>query len=216
MLYGEIYNEVCENCWPGAAVPTTMPDFIRRKIRACQRMLNRDFDFWFTLASTTISSIADTKQYALPSGFKKIERAYWDIDGQNYCTAPLERIDLLDHVDSGLTETEMSVEYPGRMRVDGENIFVYPAPSEVRTLNVIYWEYLDAVPSVQATFEAYEDDFSIHLCEAIIGYVTSQIKQAQNEWQSAQMFKQDAQREIQSSLMENQDRIKIPEVRYKG
>lgn len=213
MTYGEIYDEIILNCFPGvAAPPENMPAFVRSKIRGTQRMINRDYPFWFTIGTDTIATVASTQAYDLPDDFKEIEKAWFTVEGQSYGRPVLTQLDIADHIDMGLQTSESEVEYPDMFRIDGAQIHFYPIPSEIRTCNILYWRFLDLVDTtVVATFNAYSDDISVYCAEAIIYYVTSLIKLQQNEWEASAAFKQLFIEAIQGSMQEDKRRRSIPE-----
>lgn len=213
MTYGEIYNEIILNCFPGVALPPeNMPAFIRSKIRGTQRMINRDYPFWFTVSLATIVTAVGTQSYALPTDFKEIEKAWFTVEGQSYGRPVLTQLDIADHIDMGLQTSDAQVEYPEIFRIDGSMIYFYPIPSEIRTCNILYWQFLDLVDTtVVATFNAYEDDISIYCAEAIIYYVTSLIKLQQNEWEASAAFKQLYYEAMQGAMQEDKRRRSIPE-----
>ena len=213
MTYGEIYDEICLNCWPGvAAIPETMPAFLRNKIRSAQRMINRDYNFWFLITTTTIATVAGTQAYNLPTDFKEIEKAWFTVYLQNYGKPVLTQIDIADHIDRGYQVSDSQVEYPEVFRIDGLQLHLYPLPSDVRTLNLLYWQFLELVDiTVVATFEAYEDAISIYCGEAIVYYVTSLVKLQQDEVAAAQAYRQLYVEAIQGAMQEDKRRRAIPE-----
>ena len=214
MTYGEIYDMIVENCWPGVAdIPQNMPAILRNKIRQCQRKLNREYNFWFSLAVNTITTVADQSEYDLPADFKEMEKCYFTVDGQSYGTPVLSQVDLTDHLDRGMQQVSYSTEYPSKFRIDGTHLHLYPAPSEIRTLNLVYWKFLPLVTiTSDALFRAFaEDDIGLYCDEAIIYNVTMQIKLMQDEWQSASMYKDMYYEALQGAMQEDKFRRSIPE-----
>lgn len=221
MTYGEIYDEICQHCWPGVIPPANMPAIVRQKIKSAHRMVNRDYNFWFTLSLYQVDTVPDQRTYQLPISpasnmeYKKIERAYFTVYLQNYCHPPLQEIGLTDHLDTGLNLSSNSTEYPDRFRVDGFNIDLYPLPSEVRTLNVLCWRFLPQLDITQATlatlFTPYVDDISRYCSDALIYYVVSVIKLMQDEWQSSASYKQLFIEAIEGSMQEDVARRAMPE-----
>lgn len=219
MTYGEIYDEIMLKAFPGSAPPENMPAYIRRKIKACQRMINRDYNFWFTIVNSTITTIANQRSYVLPilPMFKEMENAYFTVNLQSYATAPLRQIGIDQHITYGYVQDSSAVEYPTAFRIDGINLELYPLPSEARTLNLFYWSFL---PSVDITdvvvFNAYTDAISEYCCEAIIFYIMADIKLDQNEWQASQMYKQEYLQAIEGARFEDTVRRQIPENEVNG
>ncbi len=222
MTYGEIYDEILLNCFAGAVVPENMPVPIRKKIASCQRMLNRDYNFWFTLSLGSLDTVAGTQSYTLAglttagiNDFKEIEKVWFMVDGQTYGTPVLSQMDIADHLDRGLQTNSETAEYPSQFRIDGQYIYFYPIPSEVRTAKFLYWRFLPIVPvlgtAVDAVFSAYEDDISRYCAECIIFYVTAQIKLQQDEWQSQQIYMQYFNVALEGAMMEDKARRSIPE-----
>jgi len=217
MTYGEIYDEICEHCWPGVVPPVNMPAIIRSKIKTAQRMINRNYNFWFTLMSLQLNTVASQRSYdlrtlALPYEVKEIERAYFTVYLQNYYNSPLTRLELTEHLDAGLNLSVNSVEYPDKFRLDGRSLELYPLPSEERQLNLLCWKFLPLVDITNVTtFEAYEDDISIYCSDAIIYYVVSLVKLMQDEWQSSAMYKQLFIEAIEGSMQEDVARRAMPE-----
>jgi hypothetical protein len=214
MTYGEIYNEICENVWPGvAAIPENMPAILRNRIKQAQRMINRDYNFWFSLDVATITTAASVQSYALPADFKEIEKCYFTVDGQSYGTPILSQLDLTDHLDRGLHESVYETEYPNQFRIDGMYLYFYPVPSEIRVLNILYWKFLPLVTTTtDAAFRAFaEDDIGLYCAEALIAYVSMRIKLMQNEWQAATMYKELFVESIEGARQEDKVRRSIPE-----
>lgn len=216
MTYAEIYDEIVSLCFPGVPVPENMPVYIRNKIRTAQRNINRDYNFWFTIAIATITTVAGTQQYALPTNFKDIEEVWFTVQGQAYGTPPLNRKDITQHIQEGLHESNYTTEYPTDYRIDGANIYLYPVPKEIRTLNIMYWSFLPAVPvDTDANFRAYaEDAIGLYCGEAIVFNVISQIKLAQDEWQSSTIYKQLYLEALEGAMSEDKIRRQIPENIY--
>jgi len=211
MTYGEIYDEIMLKAFT-TTPPENMPAYIRRKIRACQRMINRDYNFWFTLITTTITTIPNQRVYALPERFKEIEKTYFQINLQNYMGPVLTQIGLVQDMDYNLLTDNTAVEYPNTMKIDGSNIHLYPLPNAVRILYLTYWKFLLPVEIDDiAVFRAYSDDFSVYCCEAIIFHIMADIKLDQNEWQASQMYKQEYQIAIEGARFEDTVRRSIPE-----
>lgn len=217
MTYGEIYDEICQHCWPGVTPPANMPAIVRQKIKSAQRMINRDYPFWFTLGTDTIDTVPSQRTYALPTDYKEMERAYFTVYLQAYYNPPLTEIGLTDHLDAGLNLSVSTTEYPDKFRVDGANIDLYPLPNDVRELNVLYWRFLPQVDITLATldtlFTPYEDSISIYCSEALIYYVVHTIKLMQDEWQSSAMYKQLFVEAIEGAMSEDKSRRSIPENR---
>jgi len=222
MTYGEIYDEICLNCFAGAVVPENMPIPIRKKIAQCQRMLNRDYNFWFSISLGSLATVPSTQSYNLTglltagiNDFKEIEKIWFMVDGQTYGTPALSQMDIVDHIDRGLQMSSETSEYPSNFRIDGQYIYLYPIPSEIRTLKLLYWRYLPIVPvagtAVDAIFSAYEDDISRYCAECIIYYVTAQIKLQQDEWQSQQIYMGYFNTALEGAMMEDKSRRSIPE-----
>lgn len=216
MSYGDIYEDVCQCCWPGVNVPENMVDYVRKRIRHHQRNLNRKYNFWFTLFSDTIETEAGVSVYDLDVSIKKIESLFWTIDGQGYTSPELKRVDLIDHSRMEYLFGNNTEEYPVNYRDDGSSITLYPAASSVRTLNVLYWGFLDVVPLEEIAFAAYEDDFSTYLAEAIKNFTASDIMLSEKEWQAATMYKQEALEEVQAAILEDTSRRQILETTYRG
>lgn len=217
MTYGEIYDEIMLKAFSGSIPPENMPNYIRRKIRACQRMINRDYNFWFTIVTTSINTVVGQRTYALPTGFKEIENAYFTVNMQNYATPPLRQVGLDQHITHGYNQDSSRSEYPDSFRIDGSTIDLFPLPSEIRVLNMFYWKFLDPVDNtVVATFNAYEDAISIYCSEAIISYIMAEIKLDQNEWQASQMYKQSYFEAIEGARFEDTVRRQIPENEVNG
>jgi len=217
MTYGEIYDEICQHCWPGVIPPANMPAIVRQKIKSAQRMINRDYPFWFTLGTGVINTVASQRTYALPADYREMERAYFTVYLQSYYNPPLVEIGLTDHLDAGLNLSVSTTEYPEKFRIDGTNIDLYPLPNDVRDLNILYWRFLPQVNITPATiatlFTPYEDDISIYCAEAMIYYVVHTIKLMQDEWQSSAMYKQLFIEAIEGSMSEDKARRSIPENR---
>ena len=214
MTYGEMYDEIVQNCWPGvAAIPQNMPGILRSKIRLAQRKINRDYNFWFTLTAGTINTVASQQAYDLPTDFKDIEKGWFDVDGQNYGTPVLGQLDLMDHIDRGLHTSYAETEYPTQFRIDGANIYFYPIPSEIRVFNLLYWRFLPLVPiTSDALFRAFaEDDIGVYCSEAIIFHVSMQIHLMMNEWQAAAMYRDLYTEAIEGAMQEDKARRSIPE-----
>lgn len=222
MTYGEIYQEICFNLWGAVPVPEAMPIPIRRKIASCQRMINRDYNFWFTIGLGSLVTADGTQSYSLTglttpavNDFKEIEKVWFQVEGQNYGTPALEQMDIADHIDRSLQTRNETEEYPRQFRIDGKYIHLYNTPSEIRTLKLLYWRFLPVVPVagtvIDATFDAYEDDISRYCGECIIFYVTAQIKLQMDEWQSQQIYMQYFNVALEGAMMEDKSRRAIPE-----
>lgn len=217
MTYEEIYNEIVEQCFPGVGgnPPENMPAVIMRKVRSCQRMINRDFPFWFTLVTDTLNTVEDQSVYALTGLtylFKEIERVWFTVDGQTYGTAPLTQLDITDSLDRGFQMDSTTVEYPTSFMIDGSNLVLYPTPSEVRVLNLLYWRFLPSVPiDTFAEFIAYEDDIGEYCGEAIVAWVTSKIKLMQGEAQESELYLRDFNTFIEGAMQEDKYRRSIPQ-----
>lgn len=212
MTYGELYDEIIARAFPGSIPPENMPDRIRLWLKRCQRMINRKYNFWFTLDTYAIATVASQRSYALPDNFKEIEKAYFTINGQTYTGDELGQIELDEHIKFGLLKDDSEVEYPTQFRVDGMALDLFPLPSSVRSLNIYYWKFLDVVPITPvATFAAYTDDISEYCEDAIINYVLSTIKLDQNEWQASMEYKQRYIEAIEDAYHEDNVRRSIPE-----
>ena len=215
MTYEEIYDDIVENCWPGVGgnPPQNMPARIRTKVRSCHRMINRDFNFWFTLTSGTITTVAGQSVYDLPELYKEMERAYFTISGQTYGGPVLNQIDITDGLDRAYHTDDTQVEYPSSFMVNGSQIILYPAPSTTGyTLNLYYWTFLPVIDiDTQANFEANaEDDIALYCGEAIVAWVTSKIKLMQNEWQESELYLRDYNIFIEGAIQEDMHRRAIP------
>jgi len=222
MTYGEIYEDICFNIW-GAVVPAEgMPVKIRKKIASCQRMINRDYNFWFTIALGSLVTAPNVQSYSLTglttpliNDFKEIEKAWFQVEGQTYGTPALSQMDIADHIDRDLQTYTDTEEYPQNFRVDGQYIYLYAIPSEIRTLKLLYWKFLPTVvvagTVTDAVFDAYEDDISRYCGEAIVHYVTAQIKLQMDEWQSQQIYMGYFNTAMEGAMMEDKARRAIPE-----
>lgn len=215
MTYGEIYDEICQHCFPGVTPPVNMPPIIRQKIKSAHRMINRDYPFWFSLTTDTINTIASTQAYSLPTDFREMEKAFFTIDSQTYGGPCLSQLDITDHLDRGLQFSSSETEYPSQFRIDGTYLYLYPIPSDVRILNLLYWKFLDPLNITTATlatlFTPYADSISEFCSEPIIYYVTSIIKLMQDEWQSSASYKQLFIEALDGSMQEDKTRRAIPE-----
>jgi hypothetical protein len=211
MTYGEIYEEICFMCWPGDDPPDNIPAYLRRKILTARRMINRQYNFWFTLATAEIETVPEQGNYDLPEDYKEIEKTYFNIYNQTFTGPVLRQIELTDHIDLGLMRTGQFVEYPSLVRIDGSSLYLYPAPSHERTLNLLYWKFLPVI--AVADMDDEEDDISIFCSQAIIYHVASDIKLQENEWQTAQVYRQRFEEEIEGAMQEDKVRRSIPETR---
>lgn len=217
MTYGEMYDEIITHCWPGTNPPVNMPVIVRQKMKSAQRMINRDYTFWFTLSSGTINTVPLQRTYALPADYREIERSYFTVHLQSYYNPPLKEINITDHLDAGLNLSSSASEYPDRFRIDGTSVDLYPLPSDIRILNLMYWRFLDPINITQATlatlFTPYTDAISEFCPEALIYYVVSIIKLMLDEWQSSASYKQLFIEAIEGSMQEDKSRRAIPENR---
>jgi hypothetical protein len=211
MTYGEIYEEICFMCWPGDVPPENIPAFLRRKILSARRMINRGYNFWFTLKTEELTTIPSVGVLPLPDDFKEIEKTYFSIHNQDYSGPVLRQLDITDHIDLGLLRVDLEVEYPDMVRIDGSSLYLYPKPSEERTLNLFYWSFLPNID--MADFDTAEDDISIYCSQAIIYHVASDVKLQENEWQTAQVYRQRFEEEIEGAMQEDKVRRSIPETR---
>ena len=211
MTYGEIYEEICFMCWPGDEPPSNIPAYLRRKILSARRMINRSYNFWFTLASTVLETEVEVQALALPADYKEIEKVYFSIYNQDYDGPVLRQLDLMDHIDLGFQKVDQSVEYPEMFRIDGSSLYLYPKPSHVRDLNLLYWKFLPNIADVD--FDDTEDDIGIYCSQAIIYHVASDIKLQENEWQTAQVYRQRFEEEIDGAMHEDKVRRQIPETK---
>ena len=213
MTYGDMYNEIVLRAYSTTVPPENTAGYIRRKMKACQRMINRDYNFWFSLEqAVTITTVVNQRDYALPTNFKELERCNFVINLQSYNGPKLRLMNLMDDIDDGYDQSSVAVEYPTDMKVDGTTISLYPLPSEVRTLNIKYWKFLPLVDDTdEALFNADEDAISIYCCEALISYVLAGIKVDQNEWEASQILKQEYLEAIEGAKFEDTVRRQIPE-----
>lgn len=217
MTYGDIYNEIVARAYPGAVVPENMPTLIRSWIKRVQRMINRDYNFWFTLVTYQMNTVAGQRSYTLPANFKEVEKVFFTINGQTYTGNELSQLELDEHIKYGFLTDSSETEYPNVFRVDGTNLDFYPIPSSVREFNIFYWTFLDAVPVTPvATFEAYEDDISIYCDDAIINFILHKIKLDQNEWQAAIEYKNVYLECLAGAMQEDKVRRQIPENKAQG
>jgi len=222
MTYGEIYEDICFNIW-GAVIPAEgMPVKIRNKIKSCQRMINRDYNFWFTIALGSLVTAPNVQSYTLTglttpliNDFKEIEKAWFQVEGQTYGTPALSQMDIADHIDRDLQTYTDTEEYPRNFRVDGQYIYLYAIPSEIRTLKLLYWKFLTSVVVAgtvdDTVFDAYEDGISGYCGEAIVHYVTAQIKLQMDEWQSQQIYMGYFNTAMEGAMMEDKSLRAIPE-----
>jgi hypothetical protein len=216
MTYGEIYDEICQHCFPGVTPPINMPPIIRQKIKSAHRMLNRDYPFWFSLTTNTITTIAGTQTYLLPTDYREMEKAFFTIYLQTYGGSCLTQLDITDHLDRGLQYSSSQTEYPTQFRIDGTYLYLYPIPSEVRTLNLLYWKFLTplniTVATLATNFTPFTDDISEFCAECIIYYVASVVKLMQDEWQSSASYKQLFIESLEGAMHEDKIRRSIPEI----
>lgn len=212
MTYDEIYNEICNHLWPGTTAPVNMVAIIRQKMKSCHRMINRNYNFWFTLSTYDITTVVGQRSYALPADFKEIERAFFQKHLQTFYGPNLEQLDLTDHLDKGMCLSNARTEYPDKMRVDGTNLDLYPLPSEIRTLRIYYWRFLPVLNI--ATLNAFTpatDAISEYCDEAMIYYVTSVVKLMEDEWQSSEIFKGLYIEALEGAMQEDKARRAMPE-----
>lgn len=169
----EISNRISYKVWgdptaspPPASASAILPDLILEAWRKIQI----DYNYWFMKSSATISTVAGTTLYNLPTNFKEIISCYFQIYGQTYYGQPLVPID-----DAGANKYlsyNTQIEYPESFQIADEQIKLFPAPSGIRTLTVNYWKFL----TEPTTFNTHEDDLTIYGYKAIVNFCVAELK----------------------------------------
>jgi len=189
MTYGQIYNQIVRKCWGQATVPTIAPEHIREMIVSAHKKIQRQYNFWFNLFRTTISTVELQASYALPVNYKEMERCYFAVNGQDFFTEPLIPLEIAEDIDYGHVLKNGTSEYPTHYIADGTNLILYPTPIYVRTLHMLLWKFIPAPDITNVNiFNVYEDVLSINLHDAIIYWVLSELKLEMDEAQSSQLY----------------------------
>jgi len=87
MTWYEAYQRVCFKIWGNSAVPSGTAAVLQGDegiIANVHRKLQQDYNYWFMQTWGTITTVAGTYSYSLPTDFKEMISAAWEIVGNEY------------------------------------------------------------------------------------------------------------------------------------
>ena len=216
MTFGEIYTKACQKVWGSSEVPAIATALVGQNgiISDIHRKIQQDYNYWFMQAYATITTIAGTYAYNLPSEYKEIIDCLFKIDGEENFTSPLTAL--------GLGESQLSHwndstdEYAQYYEIVNGAITIYPKPNAIRSLHVNYWQFLRR--PTDAEFTLYEDALSQFGYEAIINMAVVEIADILKEFDLSQRFEAKANTAL--DLLKAEDRSRrqyhIAEIQYRG
>ena len=208
MNFGEIYDSVVFNVWGDSVPPTGSVARLQGEsgiIANMHRDIQTDYNYWFMESWAEIDSIVGNQGYDLPANYKEIINCMWqvlDTDATDpYFTDPLNNLSLRDaHLI--WKDNNQRDEYPENFQIRlGMNLILYPIPSEIRRLVVVYNRYLDRPAT--ATFSADTDDLTQYGAEAIISLSTAKMFRILQELNMSSTYDAEARRYIE--LLKRED-----------
>lgn len=146
MTWYELYNHVCLKLWGSSNPPASAVNLIgpNGMIARAHRDIQRDWNYWFMEASTTISVTAGVSSYALPTNFKElIKKGLQAVDSSSgYYLDPLSPLYPGEAFDS-FRDPVNGAPYPTHYEIYEDMIHIYPIPSGAFTIRMRYYKYLD-------------------------------------------------------------------------
>jgi hypothetical protein len=223
MTFGEIYTRTAFKIWGDSTPPsgsTTVLTGDEGLIANVHHKLQMDYNFWFQRLTTTYNSVVDSQNYTLPSDFKEVINLLWKINGTDYYSGSLIPLDTYEGTDSFWQENNNTDEYPAYYEIVDDSIVLYPVPSEIRVLHLIYWKWFPRPP---VTFtdgtNTDSDDMTTNLGEAIVNLAAAEMLDILDEHVKANILRQQGLSDIE--MIKRQDYKKrqsylIDEIGYRA
>lgn len=144
MTFVEIYNSVVMRLWGDTTPPTSAVTTLQGPngtIANAYRQIQQDYNYWFMRAYTSFPTVVGYQTYGLPDEFKELISVQFKKEDEDYFLDPLSILKLTQPFKSQWNANTPAKEYPDFYEFVGEDITIYPAPSEIRTLHLIYWSF---------------------------------------------------------------------------
>ncbi len=213
MTWTEVYNRVVFKIWGNSTAPAGSQAVLQGDegfIGNVCRKIMQDYNYWFMQTSSTITSVAATQEYDLPSDFKEIISAAWLVSGETYYSSPLSPISTQDAEKSHI-QSDGTTKYPLYYEIKDEKIVLYAIPStSALTLRLQYWQFLDRPPAV---FTSATDDLITYGAGAVVNAAAAEMFEILKEWDSAKAMTGRAAEALQ--MLKNEDRRRRQSPLYK-
>jgi len=150
MTFQQILNRVSQNIWGNTAAPAAHVAMLEGEygiIAEAHRQIQQDYNYWFMQEYASVESEVGVQAYNLPTDYKQMITALWQtVDEYGAITGfsnPLMPLGLGDAQKYFWKSDDSDTnEYPGYYEIFGNNIVIYPDPSEIRALHIYYWKFL--------------------------------------------------------------------------
>lgn len=220
MTFYEIYARTIMRLYGDTTPPTSSVALLQGSpglIADAYKRVQQSYNYWFMRAYTTWATVAETQTYGLPALYKSMISLQFKTSGENYFQDPMSPLKLVDPFNTQWNKNFDSVEYPQFYEINGNTIAIYPAPSEIRTLHMIYWSFF-AQPVAADWVEASSsnNDLTDNAGDIISYLASSDYSLIMKEYDQAQVYAQKA--EELTILLKEQDYANrqslIQDVRY--
>jgi hypothetical protein len=189
-------------------------------ISRAHRDIQRDWNYWFMEADTTISVIAGTQTYAIPTNYKELMKKGLQV----LDSASGSYLDPLSPLYSGeaydyFRDSVNGAEFPSHYEIYDGNIVFYPIPSSAYTVRMRYYKFLPK--PVLADFGAppisVSDALTLACPLGIAAIATMEMAGIQKEIDVVQMCQSEAKDSIELLKSDDQKRRRpeVLQVRYR-
>ena len=211
MTFYEIYTSTIMKIWGDTTPPTSGVSYIQDLISNIHRKLQQDYNFWFMRAYTTWETVVDSQTYGAPAEFKEMINLQFKKEGESYFTDPMSVLKLTEPFVTQWNKNNGSVEYPEFYELQSDYITIYPAPSEIRTLHLIYWTFSSRpVAADWIEGSSTEDSVAAYLGEAISYIAASDYSLIQKDYEQAKIYNDKANELIYNLKREDNRKRQAP------
>ncbi len=221
MTFGEILARVNFLVWGNSTPPTGTTAQLSGDegiIADIHRNIQEDYNYWIMRADVVIPTVVDTQAYTLPTNFKEMIDMTFKVDGEDYWGPKLEPVDK--RVEIELWQRNNSdAEYPTHFAFYNATVVLYPKPSAIRNLHVMYWKYFDRPSAFTSTASTDNDDLTTHAGKAISYLAAAEMCWILDEFQKAQHYETKGEQAVallKRHDVKNRQAIFASEIDYSG
>lgn len=220
MTFGEIYTRVCFLIWGNSVVPAGTAATLQGSggmIADVHQKIQQERNYWFMEASSTISLVDGTANYALPTDFKELMKSGLrtrDVTTLDYYP-PLSPM-YPGEYDNTHRDSDYEAPYPQYFEVRANELYLYPTPNQASTLYMWYYKFLPR--PVTAVFDTSTDSLTEYGYEAICYLTAANMCKILQEYTKAQVFMQDGMAALDTLMRIDISRRRsyVDSVRYVG
>ena len=214
MTFYEIYASAVVRLWGDTTPPTSAIAFLQGAngiIANAHRQLQQDYNYWFLRAYTSWPTVAGTQTYGLPAECKEIINLQFKKADEDYFLDPMSVLSLTEPFKTQWINEQTQVEYPTFYELLGESITIYPPPSGIRTVHLIYWSFFDRPVAADWVSGSSTEDSVIEYAGDILSYLSAaEYSLIMKEYDQYQVYNQKAEELIFKLKQENYRRIQAP------